>query len=357
MKELTISVNGNSFKGNSLGGEKTINQNYVLGKEFSTSIRVTEWGTYFPINTTPLDLSTFKYIDIKNLVIENLMYNSFNSKYYALVVENDNSTYLYEYSDSLEFVKKLFIANEKPRIFFGLNPTFEYNKKNGNVYVETFNTSFEVDISNYSIKSEHKTTNSTVVPTFRENILYSYDVGTYKLFLEIKNIETDKVIYSDKIKAADNVFLVNPGAMSANGKFVYIPNYETEVASVYEIKNDQLELIHQFTTTSKFKFYDNEFIYKNDDNVTIVNLEKKTSMNFKSSFFKIQNYDVINQKVLLLNSDNGEIYDLRSQTSKTFDFISRGTGQLSTRNNKEHKVFLINNRLIHTSGAYIEDYK
>lgn len=356
-KNLTIAVNNNVFEGSALGGEKIINQPYVLGKEFLTTIKLPNRSQYFLIANTPVVPETFKYIDIKNLVIENLMYNSFNSKYYALVIENNNSTYLYEYSDSLEFVKKLFIANEKPRAFFGLNPTFEYNKKNGNIYIETFYSSFEVDISNYSIKSEYKTTNSTVVPTFRENILYSYDVGSYKLYLEIKNIETDKIIYSDKIKAAENVFLLNPGAMSGNGKYVYIPNYETRVGSVYEIKNDQLELIHQFTTTSKFKFYDNEFIYKNDDNVTIVNLEKNTSTSFKSSFFNIQNYDANNQKVLLLNSDNGEIYDLTSQTSKTFDFISRGTGQIRTRNNKEHKVFLINNRLIHTSGAYIEDYK
>ena len=165
------------------GLEQIINESYVFGKKYSASISFDNFSVYFSLDDIPLNTSTFGQFDIDELYIKDMIYNPSTKKYHALIIEDKTSSFIYEYSENMEFIRKSFITESLPIESLSLsNCYFQLNPLNDNLYLETSSGSFEIDKNNLTIVNSFlKNTSNSIYPTLRGNILFTYDISNYSL--------------------------------------------------------------------------------------------------------------------------------------------------------------------------------
>ncbi|MHB0755043.1 hypothetical protein [Polaribacter sp. M15] len=356
VKELTIGSHNTRFNGSTTGGEKIINEPYILGNKYTASISFDDFSVYFLTGEIPLDESSFNFFDVDLHQIKEMIYNPFNQKYYALVFRN-NTHYIYEYSEEMELLRQNFITNDDPYTDFIALQIFNLNPLNGNLYLETRNGSFEIDKNSLNIIEQYINTDTenSYLTILRNDILYKYNTATYKLYLEVKNMKTNNIIFSGKLNARLGTFAAYGGTLSNDGKYLNIPDYVASKSTIYEISNDNLIKILDFNGTPTVKFYDNKVLYQLNKEVYLVNLDSKLSESFTSAFERGKvSYDSESNKILLTEDDGiAEIFDLQLQNSKTFNYEVRK----DERSYQEyHYLFLQNNRLLYTKGLFFDNY-
>lgn len=354
-KEFTFGLDTFSFNGSTLGGEKIIHKPYVIGKKYTASVRLENFRIYFITDEIPLESSSFNFFDVDNHQIINMLYNSDTEKYYALVLK-DNSSYIYEYSKEMNLLREKHITNDTPYSGYNAPQNFNLNPSNNNFHLETSNGSYEIDKDNLNVieKYENSETSNSFLSVLRNDILYKYNTSAFKLFLEVKNVKTNNIIFSGRLNAPSNVFLSDGGTLSNDAKYLYIPDYNNNIGTVYEIVNDNLEKIIDFQGFPRIKFYDNKVLYELDKKVYLVNLDSKVTESFEP-FYKrrLITYDPLSNKVFLAKEGVAEIYDFTLKTSKLLNYEDTK----GERYHEEiHFVFFQNNRLIYSNGMYFDNY-
>jgi hypothetical protein len=224
------------------------------------------------------------------------------------------------------------------------------------VHLETSNGSFEVDKNSLNIVQQYINTEKpgSLRTVLRNDILFTYNTSNYSLYLEVKNIKNNKIIFSGKLNAESNVFAAYGGTLSNDGKHLYIPDYKESKGTIYEIINDNLEKIIDLESPTIVKFYDNKAMYKLNNKIFLVDLNSKYTQSFQPLYTGISSsYDSFSNKILLRKEGIAEIYDCNSRMSKTLNYEETKDDRSY---DEYHFVFLQNNRLMYSKGMYFDNY-
>lgn len=352
-----------NFKASSLGGEYIINSPYVIGKKYSCIIKPIKENSSFvalSIRDLELDPNTFGLFDYNRLYSLGIVYNPINDNYYSLIAENKTDKgftyYIYEYSNSMEFIrKKKILEDSYADSYYFTKKNFNINTINNNLHLETRKGTYEIDYINLNI------INSFVDEVYddkryilRGNILYTFNISNYSI--EIKNISTNTLIHSQKINLLSNTFPLSGGTLSNNGKYVFIPDYVSSNGAIYKISNDNLIKISEINA-SRIHFYGHLAIYQNNGTVTVLNIETNITISFDFGIEPKIDFDLQSQKVLVQQNGHNAIFDLNTNQLKTF--FSESTKHSSipfSYDDIDYVFYLLNNRLIHTKGIYFDNY-
>ncbi|WP_159950564.1 YncE family protein [Polaribacter septentrionalilitoris] len=354
-KEFTFGFDTFRFNGSTLGGEKIINKPYVIGRKYTASVSFENFSVYYLADEIPLENNSFNLFSVDNYQIIDVLYNSYTKKYYALVLKN-NALYIYEYSQEMIVLREKYITSDSPYSNYNAPQIFNLNPSNNNFHIETSNGSYEIDKDNLNIveKYENNNTSGSFLSVLRNDILYKYDTSSFKLFLEVKNLKSNNIIFSGKLNAPSNVFLADGGILSNDAKYLYIPDYNKNIGTVYEIVNDNLEKVIDIKGRPRIKFYNNKVLYELDQKIYLVDLDTKVIESFEPFHQgRLITFDPLSNKVFLVKEGAAEIYDLTLKTSKRLNYEE-------TKGERYHKeiyfVFFQNNRLIYSNGMYFDNY-
>ncbi|WP_428742819.1 YncE family protein [Tenacibaculum sp.] len=352
-----------NFKASSLGGEYIINLPYAIGKKYYCVIKpIKENSSFVALSIWDLELdpNTFGLFDYNHLYSLGIVYNPINYNYYSLIAENKTDKgftyYIYEYSGSMEFIrKKRILEDSYADSYYFTKKTFNINTINNNLHVETSNGTYEIDYVNLNI------INSFVGEIYdnkryilRGNILYTFNISNYSI--EVKNILTNTLIHSQKINLPSNTFPLSGGTLSNDGKYVFIPDYVSSNGSIYKINGGSLIKISEIKA-SRIHFYDHLAIYQNNGTVTVLDIETNITTSFDFGVEPKIDFDLQSQKVLVQQNGYNAIFDLNTNQLKTF--FSESTKHASipfSYNDIDYIFHLLNNRLIHTKGIYFDNY-
>ncbi|WP_299627848.1 hypothetical protein [uncultured Tenacibaculum sp.] len=353
---------GQSFLGSSNGGEKAFNETYIFGKKYSCTLRPIKDQEYPPtlsIYDITLDGNTFGTFEHNDFYSLDFVYNPITEKYYALIGEDrtgsEISYGIYEYSSSMELIRKKSIPQITSLSSIFSRKSLHLNPENYNFHIDTRNGSYEIDKNTLNVIDSH--TNDRGINWWqikRGDILFSWNNRERKI--DIKNLASNNEIYSGPINFRPFLFSSYGGNLSNDGKYVHIPDYNTSIGTIYKIENDALVKITEISN-SKVIFYGDTVLYSKGDEVFIHNLNTNISTSFNFGIEPKFDLDVQSQKVLAQQNGHNAIYDLSTGTLKTFfSETNKNSEPPFVNEDRDYRLHLLNNRVIHTKGIYIENY-
>ncbi|WP_298881117.1 hypothetical protein [uncultured Polaribacter sp.] len=353
-KEFNIGTDVEAFKGSSTGGEHIINEPYVIGKKYGASLSIsTKNGTtpYISIPEIELDKNTFGVFDYNHLYSQKMIYNEFNDNYYSLIIVNDanhnNAKFIYQFSNTLEFIRRKEITSV---IDININPV------NYNLIYDNGSDTYELDKNNLEIvKSYLNDSDTGWNHRQRADIRFSWNI--YEKRVKIVNTKNGTTLYNEIIKFKQYLFSSYLGVISNDGKYVHIPDWSSSIGTIYKIENDKLVKFME-VSNSTVQFYEEKAIYRYGNEITVIDLNTKATEYFNTGGgFPEISYDSQSKKVLLQTNGQNRIYDLSTKTTEIFSSEDRKFGRpYYVYSDLDYKLYLFNDRLIHTKGIYIDNY-
>jgi hypothetical protein len=358
-KQFEIQLDGEQIIVSNLGGEKTINKPYIIGKKYSAYIHITNNQNslpYFQIKDVKLDKNSFGIFEYDHLYSLGIIFNPSNQKYYSLIVESERPSpriyAIYEYSTDMKFLRKKSLPNNSNGLSFRKN--FHLNPINFNLHFDFGGSSYEIDKNSLEITTSYLNhANKKWSHILRGDILFSWNDSEKNVV--IKNIKNNITIHDEIIKYVPNLHSNYGGVLSNDAKYVHIPDYLSSIGTIYKVENDKLVKVME-TSNSTVQFHQDKAFYITRGKVHISNMIAKTTKSFNYGTFPHISFDSHSQKILIQQSGSNGIYDLKDETLKLFFSEANKDYSPLLPSDRSYQLHLQNNRLIHTKGIFIDNF-